>query len=181
MRSILSTLFLATILEVGIAHSQETAKPATASTTDPNTVLDRLVGTWKQSFVNHKAEWNERETRSTGDYTSKRILNDRYLQQITTNSDGSQNMHIYSYDPSTKRFWYWHFPSEGTPTLGQGTWDESKQTLTWKIDLGEELAGTSVVRWIGHGLTEWEVKVVDPKGTLLLHMEGKDTRLKESE
>jgi hypothetical protein len=139
-------------------------------------VLDRYLGTWKTETVKKVAAWNPREMRTTGTVTNEWVLNGRFIQQRGKELNGAEHIQIRGYDPETKQFRHWHFHSQGSAIAATGSWDQDAMTMTWKTDLGNGIAGTNTVRFVGSDTIDWRLVARNEEGKVFVDMEGKFQR-----
>ena len=74
-------------------------------------VLDRMIGTWDVVSVRKPAIFTTSGDRVTGTITREWILNGRFVMGTSVNSDGSEALALYSFDPGKKEFRNWYFSS----------------------------------------------------------------------
>jgi hypothetical protein len=96
-------------------------------------------------------------------------------------ADGSVDfLHLVSYDTTRREYRQCYFDSNSvTPMVSdRGRWDEAKQTINWKSDLGDGLYSEGTTRFIDADIFEWKLVIKHISGTTQFHATGKVTRRK---
>lgn len=166
--AIQSLLFVATVAP---AAEPDTSKPAELK------VLERLVGKWDSESVSRVAEWTPKEGRAKGILTREWVLNGRYVQETSKQSD-TDAIVMFTYDTAMKAYRWWLFNSEGNNFDTSGQWDEKTQTLTCKSELGNGLTNTSTIHFLDADTHKWTAIVKDGKGKIFFDAAGTCTRQK---
>ena len=118
--AITSVAFFAAVAQ---AADPETSKPAELK------VLERLVGKWDSESVSRVSEWTPKEGRAKGVLTREWVLNGRYVQETSKQSDADAIV-MFTYDTAKSAYRWWLFNSHGNNFDMSGKWDEKTQTLT---------------------------------------------------
>jgi hypothetical protein len=142
-------------------------------------VLERLVGRWDAKAVFKPAASTPKEVRTTSKITRTWVLDDRFLQDTSEGSDGSESFSLVTYDPQQKAYRSWWFNSEGHTSKSTGQWDAASQTILFKEDLGKGLTSRASVRFIDKDRHDWIVIIKDSDGKLYFHGEWTVTRRKQ--
>ena len=158
------------------------AKPADRSAEQK--VLDRFIGTWRSKHKLLKAKWTPVETAAEADLTYSRVLGGKFVEERGKGKDTNktQGRVMYTYDTQRKSYRLWRFSSTGQASEAAGRWDADTRTLTWTLVAtpGQEFTTIARHRFVNDDTFEWDVASKDGKGTVLLRMKGKATRVTDS-
>ncbi len=169
-----SMLFVAVnfwVFAAAVAHAAEPEKPAELK------VLDRLVGKWDSESVSKVAEWTPKEGRAKGVLTREWVLDGRYVQETSKQSDGDA-MVMFTYDTSKRAYRWWMFNSHGNNIDMAGQWNEKTQTLTCTSELGNGLTNISTIHFLDADTHKWTAIVKDGQGKVFFDAGGTCTRRK---
>lgn len=153
------------------AAEDDTSKPPELK------VLERLVGRWNSETVSRVAEWTPKETRATGVLTREWVLDGRFVQENSKQSD-TDAIVMFTYDSSKKEYRWWMFNAKGHAMEMAGQWDEPSKTFSFKADLGNGLVNTSTMHFIDNDMHKWRASVKDRQGKLYFDAEGTCKRTK---
>ena len=143
-------------------------------------VLDRELGTWKNTYKVLKTEWTPQERAGTERVVVTRAVGGRFVQAASEDGDGSSSMRLLTYDEHARGYRGWWFSSAGQTAEHRGTWDGESKTLTW-TSVGDAARVTTVqTRFVDDDHTVWDVTVKDAAGRTLFRMEGTGVRAKEA-
>jgi hypothetical protein len=139
-------------------------------------VLERLLGTWKVEQITRVPE----ETRSTNTVKRELVLGGRFVQEMGgfDNEGKPTHMGMYTYDSNRKSYRYWFFLSGGFYTESTGSWDESRQTLTFTNTLPGGATGVITLRFSDETTFVFSIISKDAGGEVGYHLEGKGVRQK---
>jgi hypothetical protein len=140
-------------------------------------VLDRLVGKWDSESVSRVAEWTPKEGHAKGVLTREWVLNGRYVQEISKQSDADAIV-MFTYDASKKAYRWWLFNSQGTNIETSGKWDEASQILSFSANLDGGLVNSSTIKFIDGDTHQWKATVKDGQGKVYYDGEGTCKRQK---
>lgn len=163
-----SFVFVATAVQ---AAAQDSPKPPELK------VLERLVGKWDSESVSRVAEWTPKEGRVKGVLTREWVLNGRYVQEMSKQSDGDAIV-MFTYDPAKSAYRWWMFNSQGNNIEMSGQWDEKTQTLNCTSELGNGLTNTSTIHFLDADTHKWTAIVKDGQGKIFFDAAGTCTRRK---
>jgi hypothetical protein len=150
-----------------------------AADTVEDKLLDKFVGTWKNTVTVHTAQWNPQEKKQTGDTICKRTLGGAFVQEWGKHSDGSTGMTMYSWDKDRRHYRSWWFGSEGMSSESVGVWDEKEQKMEWRAN--EAGYNTRAFQqFVSDDEIKWEVVVRNPAGDIVYKMTGNAKRVKEA-
>src|SRR4051812_48268053 len=93
------------IVLVGIAATNASAADDAPKSPELK-VLDRLVGKWESASISKVAEWTPAEIRATGKLTREWILDGRFLQETSTQSDVNAIV-MFTYDSQKSAYRWW--------------------------------------------------------------------------
>jgi hypothetical protein len=141
-------------------------------------VLDRLIGTWDDETVSRPALWTPKELRGTSKIAREWVLAGRFVQQKSSNPDGSEMMVMHTYDAQKKAYRYWVFGSDGNSADATGQWNAAAQTLIWRTELPDGMTGISSLHFIDADTKEWSLLIKDAAGRICVDMGGKSKRRK---
>jgi hypothetical protein len=145
-------------------------------------VLEQTIGTWDEVLTNKPAEWNPKAERSTSVTRKQWALGGRFIRmEGVWNPAKAEFVSLVTYDPATSEYRTWYFDARGGFPRGdvRGKWDEKARTMTWTgtDEFGNKSVGkTKIIDKDSH---EWTVVTRDPKGKVVLDIQGKNTRRKE--
>jgi hypothetical protein len=164
--------FLATVCVSVISSAAEPTAPKPPELK----VLERLVGTWNSESVSRVAVWTPVEARAKGVLTREWVLDGRFVQEKSKQSDGDAIV-MFSFDAEKKVYRWWLFNSHGHSMETQGQWDETTHTFMFTSDVGG-LKNSSTIRFIDEDTHKWTAVVKDAQGKVFYDGEGKCTRRK---
>ena len=166
-----ASLILAVLMHADVRGQEPNVPPPEMK------VLGRLVGTWDHEQIVKVPE----ETRSTN-FVAKLefVLGGRFVQANGTFDDQGKPTftEMYTYDSNRRTYRYWFFMSSGFYMESTGTWDESRQTLTFTNRLPGGTTGVTTLRFSDETTFVYSVVGTDPGGKVTYHMEGKAVRQK---
>ncbi|MDA1053275.1 MAG: DUF1579 family protein, partial [Planctomycetota bacterium] len=112
-------------------------------------VLDRMIGTWDTVSTMKPAEWTPEGDSSTAKIKREWILNGRFVMDTSIHSNGDESIALIGYDLGQKAYRSWWFNSQGEfpRSPSTGSWNESKQTLSYVSELGDGKTMRSSVRF----------------------------------
>ncbi|MAG94017.1 MAG: hypothetical protein CMJ48_09735 [Planctomycetaceae bacterium] len=145
-------------------------------------ILNRRVGTWTTETTIKPGPRFPDGAKANGEETISWSMNKKALLGRGSSQPGNaESMSIWTHDPKYKVFRAWYFDSHGNQprTSSTGTWDESKQTLTFRFtDLD---GGTSVSRmkFVGNDEMHWSGVWKDKDGGIVMEIGGTSIRKKE--
>ncbi len=144
-------------------------------------VLDRMVGSWRLESVSWQGQRDDEE-KSTGAVVTKWSLQGRYIESRPTDSDGKETLlHLMTYDSNAGVYNVWMFtPNSPKPALLTMRWNESKKTLTGKLDLGNGITMQTTTHFTGKDRFEFTATTKDASGNVLGETKGKAFRKKKS-
>lgn len=121
-------------------------------------------------------------TKVKGERTAEWILDGRFVQQsgFLTNADGKPYMKIttlMTYDQKEKAYRRWEFNSLGSASESVGTWDATKQTMTWVRSKGGTNT-TVTANFAEKGREQWTIVTINEKTGSLTTFGGTNTRRK---
>jgi hypothetical protein len=166
--AVISLVFVAAALQ---AAAQDTPKPPELK------VLERLVGKWDSESVSKAAECTPQEGRAKGVLTREWVLNGRYVQETSKQSDGDAIV-MFTYDTAKRAYRWWMFNTQGHNIEMSGQWDEKTQTLTCTSELGNGLTNTSTIHFLDADTHQWTALVKDGQGKIFVDAAGTCTRRK---
>jgi len=149
---------------------------------NPLEPMNRRVGTWVHKVYQKKAAWTPEERTSTGEETIKWVLDKKFIQGDSINTDWDAEGHFLSiYDAEAKVYRSWFFGNkQGQFPRGDavGHWDPKTERMDWKIDFGGDLRGKMFFQFTGKDKMEWALTIRDGSGTLMMDTGGTQTRKK---
>ena len=166
-----ASLILAVLMHADVRGQESNVPPPEMK------VLERLVGTWEVETIVKVPE----ETGSDKLVVKRElVLGGRFVQEMGGSDDkGKPNfMGMYTYDSNRKTYRRWFFLSGGFYTEGTGTWDESRQTLTFTNRLPGGITGTLTLRFSDETTFSHSIIARDASGEISYHQEGKSVRQK---
>ena len=178
-RYLMSVLIMASLLAGTSSHSLSEEQRSGGLSSEQK-VLDRFLGDWQQTFTIFEAEWTPNENRGTGTFSSTRILGGQFVQETGKKADGDSHLTLYTYDKKRKSYRMWYFASSGQAGEVAGTWDAKTNTLIWKWDAANGLAGTGTHHFVNDDTYEYSTVIKDKSGKVFFHREGKSTRIKKT-
>lgn len=140
-------------------------------------VLERLIGKWDSESVSRAAEWTPKEVRAKGVLNREWVLDGRYVQETSKQSDGDA-MVMFTYDSAKRAYRSWLFNTQGHNIEVSGQYDEKSQTLTCTSDVGNGLLNTTTIQFIDLNTHQWTAVVKDKNGKIYFDAEGTCTRQK---
>ncbi|HXE40375.1 MAG TPA: DUF1579 family protein [Azonexus sp.] len=130
VHSRMACVALALALAIQPGYAQSSAEEQ-ARLAEKLKVLDQFRGTWKVTTNTLKPE---KSVVTTAEHRSAWVLGNRYLQGDSgLKSDGSHDLSMMTYDPTTGSYPLWVFYSTGVVfALPSGHWDDATRTMVWK-------------------------------------------------
>lgn len=128
--------------------------------------LEPMLGTWDAVTVMHPAVWTPAEQRVTSVVTREWVLNQRFLLDRSTHSDGQESLSLIGYDPQRKEFRGWWFNSEGHRNTSRAHWSADGQTFTSRADLEDGKVVRGTLTRTAPDREEWQFLVTDDTGTV---------------
>lgn len=166
--AIQSLVFVAALAQ---AAEQDTPKPSELK------MLERLVGKWDSESVSRVAEWTPKEGRAKGVLTREWVLDGRYVQEMSKQSDADAIV-MFTYDTAKSAYRWWLFNSHGHNIEMSGQWDEKSQTLTCTSELENGLTNTATIHFLDADTHKWTAIVKDGQGKIFFDAGGTCTRRK---
>ena len=142
-------------------------------------VLERLIGNWNASLVYKPAEWTPTEVKTNRTYQGEWALDGQLVYSTAKDSDGTESLFLWSFDPQAKRFKLWRFTSTGQTSKMSGTWDAASETMTLKSTLPNGLDFLMTVHLPENHSQHWNGIVTDQAGKVYFNMDGQGNRRKE--
>ncbi len=144
-------------------------------------VLDRMVGSWRVESVSWQGQRDDEE-QSTGAVITTWSLQGQYIELRVTDSDGKEELlELITYDSDAGVYKVWAFsPNSPKPAHLTMRWNESKKTLTGKVDLGNGITMQTTLRFIGKDRYKFTTTTKDASGNVLVERKGKVFRKKKS-
>jgi hypothetical protein len=139
-------------------------------------VLDRMLGTWELVSVRKPALWSPNGDRITGTITREWILNGRFVMGTSTNSDGSEGLALFSFDPGKKEYRNWFFNSLGHRYDAHGSWNAAKQTFSLTAARDDGKTTKTSIRFDGPDREAWHTLITDAAGKIYVDMDSTLTR-----
>jgi hypothetical protein len=94
----------------------------------------------------------------------------------SVNSDGSEGIALFSYDPGMKAYRNWFFNSLGHRYSSQGQWNEAKQTLALSANRDDGKTVKTTIRFDGRDREVWHTLITDAAGKVYVDMDSTVTR-----
>jgi len=142
--------------------------------------LERLTGNWEVKRTYRQSEWFPKEVTSTSKVTRSWVLNKRYLFGTSRQSDGGENISLFTYEQDDYQS-YW-FDSRGNTGTARGL---------YPVMMGFKAEGEDFPDNLAAGLTPsaslsfpdddhyvWIVTIKDREGKKVFDGEWAGTRLK---
>jgi hypothetical protein len=173
---------LAVVALVAVSSRAALAAEEPAKPTPELKVLEQLIGTWDEVLTNKPTEWTPKAQRSTSVTKKKWALGGRFIRmEGVWNPAKTEFSSFITYDPATREYRTWYFDAGGGFPRGvvRGKWDNKTRTMTWTgtDEFGNKSVGkTKIISKDSH---DWTVVTTDPKGKVVLDLQGKNTRRKE--
>jgi Protein of unknown function (DUF1579) len=127
-------------------------------------LLDRLAGTWDVTAESKKAEWTPADASMKSKVVRTWILNRTYLQDSSTNGDGTEGLGLFTYDPKRAEYRSWWFNSEGHTAKSTGQVDKTGNVIDWKSTLPTGQTSTGSVTIIDADNHDWKIRITDATG-----------------
>ena len=141
-------------------------------------VLEPLVGTWDAVSISKPAVWTPQEARTTRTVQRDWILDQRFILNTTTGAQGIEQYSLFSYDPQSRDYRYWSFMADGTQSQTRGRWYASERSFAFQSEPRDGKTMAMSVRFVSIDQHEWQLTVVDGKGTKYFDMAITTTRRK---
>lgn len=170
------SLFLLAALGTSDTSAQEKNKPIKGAN-----VLELFHGTWDVKTTVEPTNGKKR----TKMVVSKRFksLGGKFLRfEDENNHDPNEpEFHmLLTYDPKQKNYPGVYMAGSERAKI-TGTWDETTNTMTFKVNVPEKFQFVGVHRFIGNNRAEASATVTDPNGKVLTKFTWKETKRKEKE
>lgn len=110
--------------------------------------LKQFEGSWTKKFTVHKSPWVNEAHTETGAHVAKWVLDQRHLQEIGKDSDGSTYMSFYSYDAETRDYRLSIFTSAGSVWQFAGKWDPAAKTFLWTRTMPDGVRMTATYQFV---------------------------------
>jgi hypothetical protein len=123
--------------------------------------LEPLIGTWDAVTVIHPAVWTPQEQRVTSVVTREWVLNQRFVLDRSTHSDGQESLSIIGYDPQAKEYRSWWFNSEGHRNTSRGSSGDGGRTMTLRAELEDGKIVRNLFTRTAPGQEQWRIVVTD--------------------
>ena len=156
-----SLVFAVLILLLGspALHSQA---PAAAGSEERSgrDVMQHWVGDWTGGVAG-AADTKVPHFAHTPDHANAVwTLDEHFVQGTNFNKDGQAvGVWLMRHDPASQKFQVWFFDAQGGVSAWNGTWDRSKQTMTWETrDAESQTTGSGETRFVD-GRQEWTMTV----------------------
>ena len=136
-------------------------------------VLEYLIGDWETVVT-----VQETGEKSTSIQTRKWSRDGKFVLSEELDISAKKESHfLVTYDPKVRKYRAC-FMNESVTVPLLGTWDESKQTMTWKsADIPFQHEG--IHRRVSEDLVEWTMTVTSPEGKVVLNLSARQTRRKQ--
>lgn len=138
--------------------------------------LQHYVGRWRGDVSVESA--GAEPQRYTQDNTFEWVLDDRFLQERGTGSNGSSFIGLWSRDGDTGRYRAHYFMAPtGDVVVLSHEWRESSQSFVGSAELGGGVRMLAEDRFYGRDEYEWSITVQDSEGRILTRMRGHERRV----
>ena len=142
--------------------------------------LSNYVGIWDVAFNSKDAPF------SNGSYTSKWVLDDKFVEQtgdltaVFVPKD-IQVKALMTYDQNKKAFRKWTFLSNGRALESSGTWDPKNRCMTWVSTYHDDLSITTIKTtttetFLDSGVQEWSKVSEKPNKEIIGQSKGTASR-----
>ena len=143
------------ILPMSIYGDEEIGKQS--DTSKEFQILEWMVGTWDVEIKKKGSDVVRRRVVETFEWT----LDGSFLRGSSKTNGKIQNGEIFiTYDKLEKCYRHWSFYSGGIFDGMTGTWNETKQTMTWTGSIAGNFRCRIVVREPEDGVAEWTSQVM---------------------
>jgi hypothetical protein len=142
-------------------------------------VLERLIGNWESDLPYKPAEWTPKELQTNRTYQGQWVLNGRLIMSTIKDSDGTESLFLWAYDPQVHKYKMWRFTSTGQITKSSGDWDGNSNTLITQSALNAELDFRMRVHLTDDNQDDWVGTVTNKMGKLFFHMDGQRKRRRQ--
>lgn len=144
------------------------SKPGKANPALPQSpelkVLDRMIGDWDTKNDSKVAVWTPEEKHWTSKLTRQWVLDGHFVQENSQDSTSEEGLSLVTFDSREMTYRGWWFSSEGHTAKNTGTWDEAKQTFSFKSDLEGGLTVRSTWKFTDKDHHDVTVVVTDGDG-----------------
>ena len=152
------------------------ALPATASTEEAQLkgsgVLNQYLGTWQARMVMSPTKLVPRGYEETAAQEVKWVLSNQYLE-VTSIGESQDSRDMINYaDGSYHRF---NFTSEGDSSYWIGDWQDDRQTMVWKMDLGI-VSGLLTEHFLSTDEKEVTLVLRDAAGNIIIQAQTTQSR-----
>ncbi len=156
----------------GVYILQSSSRPAELK------VLDRWVGEWDCEASTVCNNDKSTEIKMTATVSRKWVLDDQFVQEAESFSDGGKYLMMFGYDQEKKAYRIWRFDSYGRSLDVQGQWDDASQTMTSKIDGPNDISTLVTIHFTDKDTHEWKAVAKDATGKTILKCSEQYTRKK---
>jgi hypothetical protein len=146
---------------------------AAASSSPPEAVLSKFIGTWSTEAHIRNAGPPPREVRASGRAVASATLENRYVEFRTSSIDppGIAELQVMTFDAHANEYRQWVFDSDGYRHEARGRWNASTSTLRWEAQAG----GARIViddHWVTPDRLEWTLTRTARDGRVLQRIDG---------
>ena len=158
MSKLLSFAMLMMLLSSQLTFGQQPVSPATDEAS--RRVMERWVGDWSGGVAG-AADAVVPHIAATPDHAKVEwTLDNRFLRGTNfAKGDAPVGIWLMRYSPKSRKYQVWFFTSQGDATVWDGTWDDARETMSWKTTNAETGAtGTGHTRFVDNR-QEWTMSV----------------------